>query len=134
MLLCVVECGDDDDCRTEHPEETGPVLINITRKKEEDSEKRNTEKGKNKLYCDICDKKYKHKVDLINHKKGHLEENVKYPCKICNSTFAVKQSLQYHERSVHLRNLERVQCEICQKEFTHDYYVKKHISRVHKIS
>ncbi|CRK95899.1 CLUMA_CG009345, isoform A [Clunio marinus] len=80
-----------------------------------------------KLTCLLCEKTFKNKESLKDHKL--LPHNL--PCDICGKRFPTKHSLQIHQNMHEERNFA---CDIlrCLKKFKTKSNLKKHILTVHK--
>jgi hypothetical protein len=67
---------------------------------------------KNVSECNICDKKYTNKYNLLTHnKKFHCEvikviitDRRKFDCRVCNKTYSTKQSRWLHEKTCKIIN------------------------------
>ncbi|KAG5669052.1 hypothetical protein PVAND_016953 [Polypedilum vanderplanki] len=102
--------------------------------------------------CQICQKSFKRKIDLIHHKNIHIE--AKYECtkckqkfkslgyfkkhecnicKICERSFSSKQQLKVHQRLSHSEGLKIAlfQCDLCGKEFKYRHGVLYHMQVEH---
>ena len=47
----------------------------------------NSHAAEKKYPCDLCDKRFKYKASLAEHKVVHYEEAPKYCCDECNKVF-----------------------------------------------
>ena len=57
--------------------------------------------GEQKFTCEQCGAQFLSKVSLTNHRKSIHENSPRIPCKECEKTFSVQQSMQRHLREVH---------------------------------
>ena len=55
----------------------------------------------------------------------------KFSCEFCGTTFAHKEGMLCHIRSVH--EGIRYQCELCSKSFTQKPHLKSHMSEAHSV-
>lgn len=70
-----------------------------------------------RLKCDMCEKSYIIKHELASHLTKHLRgESMPLECGSCGKQFRRRNTLRYHERKFHERNLplQRYSCEVCQ--------------------
>ncbi|XP_042240238.1 oocyte zinc finger protein XlCOF6-like [Homarus americanus] len=80
--------------------------------------------------CDECDKKFKSKAGLYNHKKTHQpsEERYTHCCEVCGKRFTQKANLESHLR-LHTGN-RPFSCEFCGKSFSQRGNMEEH-RRIH---
>ncbi|XP_064115846.1 zinc finger protein 525-like isoform X1 [Macrobrachium nipponense] len=80
--------------------------------------------------CDECDKKFKSKAELYNHKRTHKpsEERYTHCCELCGKRFTQKANLESHLR---LHTGRRpFSCEFCDKSFSQRGNMEEH-RRIH---
>ena len=95
-----------------------------------------------KFNCDTCGKKFVHKHDVTRHEKTHhptaestdIHKSKQFVCKIvkpddteCGQSFGYKTHLTRHVRIHHSEDKEVHQCEICEKVFSRDDALRRHI-------
>lgn len=107
-----------------------------------------------KVYvCELCGKKYRKKFyyerHILNHPvdKTKTDDSSSKPpykrirrkrseigrveiCKICKAEYKGLRNLKAHHRSVHEKY--RFQCNLCDKNFSHNVSLRKHIAREHQ--
>ena len=83
-----------------------------------------------KSVCPHCDRKFR---DHFTRKKHiDLEHNkAPYRCDICNKTFHVKQSMEYHIFQHHSAHNHSEKCGICDATFTSTVSLRNHVKYVH---
>jgi KRAB domain-containing zinc finger protein len=86
--------------------------------------------GKEKRFCDICDKVFSTGAYLTTHKQTVHEKIKKFSCSICNKTFGTKLYLKAHMNGVHLKKI-LYKCKICQKDFTYSSNLSLHVKTQH---
>jgi hypothetical protein len=79
--------------------------------------------------CEICGKYCAHMKDLMKHL---LIRNPNFECKQCSKKYLRKQSLDYHNKSVH--NKIQHACEFCSKTYKQRGHLKQHIIAKHNTS
>ncbi|KAG8584877.1 hypothetical protein GDO81_004797 [Engystomops pustulosus] len=83
------------------------------------------------MTCDICNRPFKSKSNLKDHKKTHREERIVYRCtrENCNRTYTTKFNLQNHIVSFH-ENLRPFVCahEGCGKSFSMKQSLARHVN------
>lgn len=57
------------------------------------------QESKSKFSCDVCDKVYRHKSDMLRHRRSHVEAVVK--CPQCPASFPTQSSLKKHTAAKH---------------------------------
>jgi hypothetical protein len=68
------------------------------------------------VYCDICGKAYKNKLNIKDHMKFvHFPTRGAIICHICGKPYANRRSLKLHVRNVHDT---KIPCDICGKEYS----------------
>ena len=73
--------------------------------------------------CDLCDKSFARKRDIVRHKRIHNGETL-YHCKICNKSYSRKDSLLEHEKN---HTGERpFECSVCNKTFKRKCHLQQH--------
>lgn len=80
--------------------------------------------------CDECDKKFKSKAEMFNHKRIHRpsEERYTHCCEVCGKRFTQKANLDSHLR-LHTGN-RPFSCEFCGKCFSQRGNMEEH-RRIH---
>ena len=80
--------------------------------------------------CPHCDRQF---CDPSTRKKHvDLEHNKSpYSCAICNKTFHVKQSMEYHNIHHHSSQNQSEMCVLCDATFTSTVSLKNHVKYVH---
>lgn len=79
-----------------------------------------------RFICDICTKGFKHKKSMEEHiRYGHMKENKKHKCEICNKSF-VKNSHLLRHKIRHTKE-NAFQCYHCSKHFSRKYLLVDHI-------
>lgn len=72
--------------------------VNIKENSEEDKPSKSKE-SKSKFNCDVCHKVYRHKSDMLRHRRSHVESLVK--CSQCPASFPTEMSLKKHVAAKH---------------------------------
>ncbi|XP_037042787.1 zinc finger protein 813-like [Bradysia coprophila] len=62
--------------------------------------------SENEFKCDICNRTFRHKAYLIDHKNVHTGEKP-YECDVCNETFALRARLYNHRYQRHRKEASR---------------------------
>ncbi|KAI1303113.1 Zinc finger protein [Halotydeus destructor] len=78
--------------------------------------KRSHVKGKDKLSCEICGKKFQWLYSWKTHVQAHREDNPN-KCTECGMKFFNKFILQNHIRRIHEKTERTFSCELCPKRF-----------------
>lgn len=80
--------------------------------------------------CDECNKKFKSKAELFNHKKTHRpsEERYTHCCEVCGKRFTQKANLESHLK-LHTGS-RPFSCEFCGKSFSQRGNMEEH-RRIH---
>ena len=100
----------EEDIKTEHKEEIARYdLVNNS--------------------CDICQKHYKTKRNLVNHIQS-AHKGIKYPCNLCEYKATSQGHRKRHIESVHQKI--KHPCNICDYTATDKRFLKKHIESVHE--
>ncbi|XP_013789347.1 gastrula zinc finger protein XlCGF57.1-like [Limulus polyphemus] len=86
-------------------------------------------KGKGVIECDICQKKFVNKYNLLAHLPHHNELRP-YKCEHCAVCFKYKHSYEKHLEVVHSDKKEH-QCSVCGKLFKTKAYLNAHETNVH---
>ncbi|XP_025408264.1 zinc finger protein 436-like isoform X3 [Sipha flava] len=73
--------------------------------------------------CDVCEKKFKRKEHLIQHRKLHTGERP-YSCETCSKSFSRKEHLMRHMLSHTGQRLYG--CDLCHKHFSRKDNLHKH--------
>merc|ERR1712129_223569 len=84
--------------------------------------------GKHK--CVDCNKEFRSKVYLLNHKYS-VHSRTTFPCETCGKTFSNKHYLARHQKSVHAAVEDVCSCETCGKQFGYIWRLKHHMKAVH---
>ena len=128
----------EEEPTEEEPTEDTDDIENITEDTEDATEDIIIEKKKSTTYdCDLCDKKYKLRGNLFNHRKkihgveSEIDKVDDKTCPECKKVFANKGKRNRHINTVH-KKLNRVKCPKCKKEFSSRDAVKEHINHIHK--
>ena len=82
----------------------------------------------NEYICSVCNKQFKWKHNLIQHKMIHSENNPNV-CKICGAKFARSSHLKEHTL-VHNKDRSHV-CLFCDTTFTRAKYLNAHMRKRH---
>lgn len=79
--------------------------------------------------CDICQRTYRTKSDIVMHMKVHIHmlENRTFACKMCERTFYFNHDLRRHMKSHSL--LRPIICDICGESFKTSETLKTHMRR-----
>ncbi|XP_063600428.1 zinc finger protein OZF-like [Penaeus indicus] len=77
--------------------------------------------------CDVCNKVISGKSGLEKHMRVHTKEKP-YSCEVCSKTFSQKPHLESH-KTTHLK-VKPFNCEVCQKPFSCKSSIRKHM-RLH---
>lgn len=51
--------------------------------------------------CDKCMKSYKHKPNLIRHRKYECDGIAHFPCEVCGKSYTQKSNLRHHIITLH---------------------------------
>lgn len=74
--------------------------------------------------CSICDKIFTHEKGLVRHTR-HLHENVReHVCLLCEKSFSTSSDLKKHSFT---HKQEHIPCEICGKIFQNVLNLKQHL-------
>ncbi|XP_063545003.1 RE1-silencing transcription factor-like [Cydia strobilella] len=57
------------------------------------------------FYCDICNKAFSKKKNLVKHIQIHMILKKEVPCGICNKLFKTNSDVNRHLRRVHMKNM-----------------------------
>lgn len=76
-------------------------------------------------HCTYCSKQFAHLQGLKRHLLTHTEQK-QFSCRVCSREFSARPNLLIHEKS---HGTEREKCDICEKEFVHVRYLRKHRKR-----
>ena len=80
-------------------------------------------------FCDICDKSYQFRGDLLLHKRT-FHEPAKYKCDTCERFFSTKSILISHKET-HDNHLKNLECKECSKYFKNSRSLKNHLKMFH---
>lgn len=72
--------------------------------------------GEKPFPCEICSAKFAQKSTLTNHMESH-EENKNNMCDVCGKKYALRRSLLLHKKEKHSIKLAKYQC-FCGKTYT----------------
>ena len=116
------------------PESVVTVIEDVIEKYEIISHSKTKTFIKKKLFgCRICEKRFKTKGSLKNHKSlyhNNLKMELSCPLPDCESSFTLKCNLLKHISAVHEK--KRQYCHICADHFAYTQDLHKHIARVHR--
>ncbi|XP_053623472.1 zinc finger protein 37-like isoform X9 [Plodia interpunctella] len=85
------------------------------------------------IQCDLCEKKFHLKSNLMLHMRGvHLKERP-YECSVCSMGFFVKRHMVGHYLATHT-NERKFKCEVCGKAYATQNSKGKHMKKNHGIS
>ncbi|XP_060809093.1 zinc finger protein 624 isoform X9 [Amyelois transitella] len=85
------------------------------------------------IKCDMCEKKFHLKSNLMLHMRGvHLKERP-YECSVCSMGFFVKRHMLGHYLATHT-NERKYKCEVCGKAYATQNSKGKHMKKNHGIS
>ena len=79
--------------------------------------------------CQICDKTFKNKHSLTNHRRGQHSAGGVHTCPECGKTFGRKSNVKAHQEEVH--HGKRFPCQLCNRPFTKWSSLKRHIRKTH---
>lgn len=84
------------------------------------------------LSCNLCDKTFKHKTSLSNHKGTH-KHNCVSQCDMCQKWFKKKALLIQHIKQVHLKTLRKrnTVCAVCKTDLLNLTSLDDHMKNVH---
>ena len=81
--------------------------------------------------CNLCDKKFKTKQSLYQHKQSHVSRNnISCHKEGCNRLFTTKQGLDKHVNTKH--KYVTFPCPNCDKKFSCENYCKEHMRKCKK--
>ena len=75
--------------------------------------------------CDVCDKIFTEKRNVLRHEKNIHGEKNSYPCELCNKVYGRTEDLRRHKASTHYKSTQ-VQCSKCKKTFARGDNLKRH--------
>lgn len=85
------------------------------------------------IKCDMCEKKFNLKSNLMLHMRGvHLKERP-YECSVCSMGFFIKRHMLGHYMATHT-NERKFKCDICGKAYATQNSKGKHMKKNHGIS
>ena len=79
--------------------------------------------------CPNCQKEFKHKKSLNNHKQKC--GSVILVCEKCSKVFTRKSYLKIHTRSCQFKNKNITDCQACTKRFPTPWHLKRHKDTMH---
>ena len=86
--------------------------------------------GLRKYKCDQCEKSFKYRNSLIDHKlRIHEKDQAFIPCKICNKSI-IKTGMRKHIRIKHEKKFNH-KCHLCDKSYDRSTDLNEHIKIVH---
>ncbi|XP_034251309.1 zinc finger protein 181-like isoform X2 [Thrips palmi] len=88
------------------------------------------ESGRSAFQCEKCEKSYRSTGALEEHKLTHEEER-RYLCEICGSSFKTRAVQRKHFIETHVHTKVHP-CSTCSKTFTTKYLLKRHM-KVHSL-
>uniref|UniRef100_A0A3Q2DFZ0 Zinc finger protein 14 n=1 Tax=Cyprinodon variegatus TaxID=28743 RepID=A0A3Q2DFZ0_CYPVA len=74
--------------------------------------------GEKPYCCDLCDKAFKRRANLVLHYRIHTGEKP-YPCDLCDKSFTDSSNLASHKKT-HIEN-RPFTCRLCGKSFTRSH-------------
>lgn len=88
----------------------------------------NSEHPKQKCYVSCCQRKLKHRFDIVEHIRYHIDPNT-FKCTICDKVSTNSRNLNKHMREKHTaEGQERpFECPVCQKRFAKKCTLKTHL-------
>ena len=84
-----------------------------------------------KSECELCNKTFKAKTDLIRHTTEVHNKTKTHKCDVCFKFFSRNFHLKNHERSVHGKE-RNFKCDACLKQFYEKRNLRAHVSTVHE--
>nr|XP_026489366.1 zinc finger protein 728-like isoform X16 [Vanessa tameamea] len=85
------------------------------------------------IKCDLCDKKFNLKSNLVLHMRSvHLKERP-YECSVCSMGFFIKRHMLGHYLATHT-NERKFKCDVCGKAYATQNSKRKHMKKNHGIS
>ncbi|XP_059056422.1 zinc finger protein 91-like isoform X13 [Achroia grisella] len=85
------------------------------------------------IKCDMCEKKFNLKSNLMLHMRGvHLKERP-YECSVCSMGFFIKRHMLGHYMATHT-NERKYKCDVCGKAYATQNSKGKHMKKNHGIS
>ena len=85
--------------------------------------------------CDICGHASSNQSNLNQHLKSHLDKSIqdkKFQCEECNWRTVNASQLRVHMKT-HIKTLD-YKCPHCEKQFTCEDYLNKHVRNMHDIT
>ena len=82
--------------------------------------------------CNICDKPYQHKHNVINHKKRVHDREKKYNCDQCEYSAFQRSQIKIHTLKIHTVQEGTFHCDYCEKDFPSTNNLKRHKFNVHE--
>ena len=79
--------------------------------------------------CDVCQKCFNSEPNLRRHKASEHNLDALYKCEPCGKAYAWKDSLDYHIRSIHLK--EEYACKYCTLTYKGQGSLRNHVQAVH---
>ncbi|XP_039762855.1 zinc finger protein 808-like isoform X3 [Pararge aegeria] len=84
--------------------------------------------GQKQFKCDICDKRFALKVNLVTHAATHTEQ--RFECEVCGKLLTKKSNLKTH-MAIHQDSRPMHACGLCDKTFTTRHGRQEHVTHVH---
>ena len=107
-------------------------MKNYVKNNEYDTLEKNCKKKSEDIICNICERKFTRKHNLLQHqKKQHnTVENEKVKCNKCGKQYANESILKTHNYTVHEENKDFI-CNMCEKKFTVKHNLLEHLKKEH---
>ena len=84
-----------------------------------------THSGLREWQCDLCEKAFYTKGNLLVHRRGVHTESGPFLCDLCGATFKSKGSLRAHHMDQH-EGIKNYQCTHCGQRFSRSQLLKRH--------
>ena len=75
--------------------------------------------------CDVCDKVFTERKNLLRHEKNTHDEKNSYPCELHNKIYGRTEDFRRHKSTAHFKS-SKLQCSKCKKTFTRSDNMKRH--------